>query len=291
MPVAEPLRRHIEVTQLTDTEVRKVMRDAAREADRIVRSLDGVSGPGARLRSAQISLAKVQVQAWAGVKDAVSVGIGDTFDSTAEYQALFDERLMKAAGIKPQYWNQSMLAQSRAGIDSFTARRENKYTLSERVYRNQTLAQGHVDRTINNGLLLGKSAAEIAADVKKYIDPATPGGASYAASRLARSEVQNAFHANSVKQFKESPWVESVMWNLSGSHPKPDLCNEYAEDVTFRGGKPGEYHPDDVPGKPHPQCLCYIEPVAMDLDKYAKNFKAGKYDSYIDKQMGCSRVA
>ena len=62
MADADHLRRLIRTTQLTDREVRKVMRDAAAEADRIVRSLEGVSGPGARLRSAQAALAKMQIE-------------------------------------------------------------------------------------------------------------------------------------------------------------------------------------------------------------------------------------
>lgn len=290
MADAEHLRRLVHTTQLTDREIRKVMRDAAAEADKIVRSLEGKTGTGARIRSAQISLAKMQVEAWAGVRDAVECGIGDSFDATAEMQALFDQRLMQAAGIRPAYWSQSMLATSRAGIDSFIARRENHYTLSERVYRSRALSQGTVAKTINNGLLLGKSAREIAKDVKRFIDPATPGGASYAAMRLGRTEIQNAFHFNSVKQYKESPWVERVLWTLSGSHPKPDECNEYADEVHFRGGKAGEWLPDDLPPKPHPQCLCYTDPVAMDIDEYAKRFHAGEFDKYIDEQMGCSRV-
>lgn len=290
MADADHLRRLVQTTQMTDREIRKVMRDAAAEAERIIRSLEGVTGPGAQLRSAQIALAKLQVETWAGVKDGVEFGIGESFDQTAEMQALFDERLIQAAGIRPSFWKQSMIAQSRAGIDSFIARRENKYTLSQRVYRNQALSRGYVEKAINNGLLLGKAPREIAKDVKKFIDPSTPGGASYAAMRLGRSEVQNAFHFNATKQYQESPWVDRVIWTLSGSHPEPDECNEYADSVHFTGGRAGEFRPDDLPAKPHPQCLCYTDPVAMDIDEYARRFRKGEFDSYIDKQMGCSRV-
>ena len=290
MADADHLRRLIKTTQLTDREIRKVMRDAAAEADKIIRSLEGVTGPGARVRSAQIALAKSQVEAWAGVKDAVTVGIGDSFDATAEMQALFDEKLMLAAGVRSSYWTQAMMAQARSGIDSFSARKENGYTLSQRVYRNRALSQGTIDKTINNGLLLGKTPREIAKDVKRFIDPATPGGASYAAMRLGRSEVQNAFHFNSAKQYKESPWVERVLWTLSGSHPRPDECNEYADSVHFTGGRAGEFRPDDLPAKPHPQCLCYTDPVAMDINAYARKFNNGDFDAYINNQMGCARA-
>lgn len=281
-------QRLIDVTILTDAEIRKVARDAAEEADRIIRSLGSDS-----IRSAQVALAKANVEMWAGVKDAVSVGIGDAVDSASEFQALFDERLFNSVNFSHSYWRQSMLAQAREGINSFISRKEGGFTLSERVYRNGAVAKGQIDRIVNNGLLLGKSAAEIARDVRGFIDPSTPGGSSYAAMRLGRTEVNNAFHQTSIRNYQDSPWVEKVLWNLSGSHPRPDLCNEYAESVhhSGKGWEAGEYKPGDVPDKPHPNCLCYIEPVAMSLDAFAKNFKAGKYDSHIYNKMGCSRVA
>lgn len=285
------LAAQIKVQTLTDIEVRKVMRDAAAEADRIVRSMDGKGGVGSKVRSSQIALNKVQVEAWGSVHSATKIGIGDGFDEVSKLQALADEKLFRAAGIDSYAWRQSMLATSREGIANFTSRKEFNYTLSKKVYRNQSLSQGYVERTINNGLLLGKSAREIASDVKKYIDPSTPGGASYAAQRLARTEVQTAMHTQSVKQYIDTPWINVVQWHLSGSHERPDECNQYAEDVTFRGGQAGQWRPDDVPAKPHPNCLCFTEGVADDLDKYAKDFKAGKYDSYIDNQMGCTRNA
>jgi hypothetical protein len=291
MATAEPLASLINTIQLTDVEIRHVSRNAAAEAERIVRSLEGSTGVGARVRSAQVSLAKLQVEYWGDVNDAVRVGIGDAFDASTEMQALFDRRLTTAAGISPQYWKQSMLAQSRAGIDAFIAREEFNYKLSDRVYRNRALSQGTVKRTIDNGLLLGKGPYEIAKDVKRFIDPATPGGASYAAMRLGRSEVNNAFHTNSVKGYQNTPWVARVKWNMSSSHGKADECNEYAEDLHWPTWGPGEYPPMDVPPKPHPNCLCYTTPVADDLETYVKNFHEGKYDDYINEQLGCSRVA
>ncbi len=291
MALDSPLEDIIRTVGLTDTEIRRMMRDAAAEADRVIRSYGDSLSDARRLRAAQLELAKQQALLWGGVADATKVGIGDAFDASALWQARWDVDLMRSVGLSGTHWHQSLLATARAGIDAFVARQENMMTLSQRVYRNQALSRGYVNRTINNGLLLGKSVTEIAADVKKYIDPRTPGGASYAAMRLARTEVVTAYHESSKKQFMQTPWVERVRWNLSGSHPRPDTCNEYAEDVQHRGWPAGVYRPGDVPDKPHPNCLCYITPEVMDLDQYAKNFKQGKYDKYIDEQMGCTRVA
>jgi hypothetical protein len=273
----------IETVQLTDYEVRTVMRNAAREADRVLKRL----GPTATVRRMQIELAKVNAEAWASVGSAVKVGIGDAFDATATWMARYDYDLMRSIGMSSSHWQQSMLATSRTGLESYLARKQNGITLSEQVWRSKAISGGMLDKTINNALILGKSQRELAKDVIGFLNPNVAGGASYAAMRLGRTEVANAYHASSIQRYKESPWVERAKWNLSGSHKKPDECNEYAETVQHRGWGQGEFLPSEVPGKPHPQCLCFVTPVAMDLDQYAKNFADGKYDDYINQQMGC----
>lgn len=283
----DPLWDQIRVAQLTDREIRKVTRDAAAEAARIMRTLEGNEKVGARIRSAQLALAKANAEMWGAIGDATKIGVGDAFDAAAEAQALWDDALFRKAGVSASYWRMSQLATARAGIDAYLARKENGITLSQRVWRNTALSRGYLDRAINNGLLLGKSAAEISKDVVGFINPNVAGGASYAAMRLARTEVNNAYHTQARNQFASTPWVERVKWNLSGSHPRPDQCNEYAEGGDYPGHA-GEWLPGNVPDKPHPNCLCYVTPVNMDLDSYVKNFQAGQYDNYIQEQIGCS---
>lgn len=277
----------IATTRLTDYELRRVLSDASKEADRIIRSHSDDLRRGSKLRSMQISLAQVNVDMWQGVLDGTKVGIGDAFDASSDWMARYDANLFRGIGASSTHWQQSMLATSRAGLDAYVARVENGHTLSDRVYRQRALSRGYVDRAINNALLLGKSPKELADDVRKFISPSAPGGASYAAMRLGRTEVVNAYHHSANKRYQETPWVERVLWVLSGSHPRPDECNEYADSVHFRGGQAGEFKPIDVPAKPHPNCLCYTTPVGMSLDKFANNFNAGKYDNYINEQMGC----
>ena len=283
-----PLFDQIRTTQLTDREIRKVTRDAANEADRIIRSLEGKTGTGARVKSAQVALAKTNAEMWGAVGDATKIGIGDAFDAAATRAALFDEDLFRAAGINASYWRMSQLATARNGIGAYIARAHNKMTLSERVYRNTALSRGYVERALNNGLLLGKSAKEIAKDVVGFINPDVAGGASYAAMRLARTEINNAYHNQSKEHYEKTPWVENVRWNLSGSHPVPDECDEYAEGVFIVGGEPGVFRTQDAPQKPHPNCLCFITPVTMSTDKFIEKFQAGEFDTWINEQMGCS---
>lgn len=278
MAAGNPLARQIEVVTYTDAEIRQILKSAADEAEAIVNRL----GPNS-LRATQVALANANLQAWGGVKSAVQTGIGDAVYSATEYQALFDEQLLAASGMGSSYWRASQLATAQQGVESMLARKQNGISLSDRVWRDSQRSKAALDTTINTGLALGKSPAEIAKSVKQYLQPNVPGGASYAAMRLGRTEVLNAYHTTAINNYMKTPWVNRVIWNLSGSHTRPDECNDYADQEFFA--------PNRVPDKPHPQCLCYITPEVMPLDKFKKNFDSGAYDKYISDGMGCSSVA
>jgi hypothetical protein len=285
----DPLKNIVSTVLITDAEVRKVTMDAAKEADRMIRSHGDRLGD--RVRTAQLQAAKINLQMWRDVDISTRSGIGNGFDAATGWQALFDEGMFSRAGMSVEGWRESMMATSREGIESYMSRKYEGRRLSERVYRNSVLSRGHIDRLINNGLLLGKSAAEIARDVRGFISPYTPGGAGYAAKRLARTEVVNAYHTTSIRHYQDTPWVDEARWNLSGSHPTSDVCNEYAEDSHTEGGEPGVFLASEVPGKPHPNCLCYVTPEDIGLDEFARRFKSGQFNAYIDGTVRQSRVA
>jgi hypothetical protein len=149
--------------------------------------------------------------------------------------------------------------------------------LSDRVYQSQQLVTGQVDDIINSALSRGASARDLATDVRRFIRPDVRGGVRYAALRLGRTELNNAFHAAQVDTAIKTPWTTSVRWNLSGSHPRPDQCNEYAENAGT-----GLWKPEEVPAKPHPNCLCYTTPETPSREEFVRQFTAGEYDSFVD---------
>ena len=107
-----------------------------------------------------------------------------------------------------------------------------------------------------------------------------PGGVSYAAMRLGRTELNNAFHAQSIFDSQETPWVEQMRWHLSKRHEHDpgDECETYAAQATFRK--------EDVPEKPHPNCRCFVTPELPDYDQFEQSLLAGHYDPYLDSVMG-----
>lgn len=287
--IAEELHRSLLALHFTDQEVHRIMLNASKEASRQMAILAERGTMSSSVRSAQLAMAKMNAEMWGHIGDATKVGIGDAVWNAAEAQALFDEGLFAKAGFTQTYWRASMTATAAQGVENLVSRKVNGKTLSQNIWRNQALSKGYLDRALNNGLLLGKTPAEIAKDVIGYVNPNVPGGASYAAKRLARTEVVNAYHTTRIRQYQATPWIETVKWNLSESHGRPDACNDYADSTHFPNGEMGEFLVMEAPGKPHPNCLCYLTPVPVGIDAFVKNFQSGKYDNYIQEQMGCFR--
>lgn len=144
------------------------------------------------------------------------------------------------------------------------------HRLSDRIWNTGVEVRARVDRLMEYHIAQGTSAVDIA----KLLDPfMTPGGriaktktpygseGSYAARRLARTEVTAASGRAVMAASAANPFVGGVQWRLSGSHREPDQC-----DVNAHGGPNGDgiYAPENVPRYPnHPHELCSLLPVPV----------------------------
>ena len=272
----DPLVRYLRAQQYSDAEVKKLLRSAARaSADIMSKSKGSTAG----VRAAQLEIARVQQDLWRDLGGTIEDGVrraGDAASDSVRYLIEVHERSAGVTLLSDSALRDSLLQQGRQGIEAVLARGANGVPLSQSVYRNQALTQGWVDSRINGMLASGSSARELASFVKGFIDPSTPGGTSYAAMRLGRTELNNAFHTISRDHWDATPFVDKMKWHLSRSHPKTDKCDEY-------NGK--TFPTNDVPDKPHPQCFCYITPEVEDDDAFVRNYHAGKYDRWIDRQL------
>lgn len=275
---------HLKDMRAYDRELADILKDAAGEVDRILRGgLPSDAGVGAVAERAQLKQVAYALRVnQADLFDEVSRTLKQAIlrtqviagEGTMEIDAILGKKL-KDAGLR-----ESFLASSRHSIENVRSRLANDIKLSRQVYRTQKLSQGWVDRVINRGLAGNRSAAQIARDVATMINPNTPGGVSYAARRLARTEINNAFHTTSIRTAAAQPWVEGMKWQLSGSHPRPDPCDDFAHNDPDDLGE-GVYKPTNVPGKPHPQCLCYVSTVVVDEDLFVDRLVAGRYDRFL----------
>lgn len=172
-----------------------------------------------------------------------------------------------------------MLEMAEAAAQNVVSRYMAEVPLSPRVWDNKALSRRMIDREIHQAISRGESAKQLAARVRHLINPRTPGGISYAAMRLARTEINNAFHVTTIRSTARFPWVDGYEWNLSGSHPRHDVCDELAEKDHSGLGK-GVFAKENVPFKPHPQCLCYLTVQQWDEDEFLDKLTSGELDEW-----------
>ncbi|UJQ86340.1 MuF-like minor capsid protein [Gordonia phage Wojtek] len=260
------------------------MVEAAEDVEREVNELFARAGVGATVRRAQLTGASgiiTKVLHALFLTTGTLIGEHRTKAATESVKAanIWDEEILKAIipdAAKRRVFKTSLEATASRNVDATIKRvTGDQVTLSRRVYRSEALARGQIDRVINSSLAKGDSAAELARKARAFIHPSTPGGASYAAKRLGRTEINNAFHAQAIATNQSRPWVSQVRWHLSGSHtPRPgDLCERYHRQGTFPVGS--------TPKKPHPQCLCYITPVVPPIDFILQQYESGMYDQWL----------
>lgn len=279
----------LKTVRLTDRELAAILRDGAREAEQVVERTLAKPGVGAELRRQQYTTAaevlrRQQAELWGQISNSTLAGIDRASQDAARAHARHTEFLARAAVAEglPDIPDlaPTMRTAAESAAENIRSRYKNAIDLSPRVYRNADLAAGRIDRVVNRGIATSKSAREIAADVRGFIRPDTRGGVSYAAMRLGRTELNNAFHATTVRATSEAPFIEGMKWTLSGSHPRPDECDSLAEDDSYGLGA-GVYAPTDTPMKPHPQCLCFVVSVSKSTNRFSSELLEGRYDSWL----------
>lgn len=146
----------------------------------------------------------------------------------------------------------------------------NGYRLSDRVWNTADNTRRQLDAFLSDSIAKGRSALGMAGDLEAFLQPgrqlltSRPYGvdASYDAMRLARTEIARAHAQATEMSAAMNPFVQGLKWNLSGSHPKPDICDDNAV-----GGPNGDgtYEIGSVPTCPaHPHCLCYLTQVMVE---------------------------
>lgn len=153
----------------------------------------------------------------------------------------------------------------------------NGYRLSDRIWRTSIEVRSRIDLLLEYHIGRGTSAVRIAELLEDFL---TPGAAlmrtmkpypppygtegSYAARRLARTEITAAAGRATINASQLNPFVSKVRWRLSASHrsSESDECDQNAT-----GGPNGDgiYSPESVPTYPnHAQCKCSLLPVVIE---------------------------
>ncbi|ARW57098.1 MuF-like minor capsid protein [Mycobacterium phage Candle] len=279
------LGRYLAVEKGADKRLFAALVEATKDIDSTLASLKDVKSKTAATRRLQLALAHKEIRKrmnslYGDVSDIIKTSQSSAAKAAVDAALKDEERLLSKILPNPvdrAQYAASLRATAERNIEATMTRvLETNRPLSKKVWKTRALSQGMVDRAINNALARGDSFEKLARDVRHLIDPNTPGGVTYAAKRLARTEINNAFHAQSIRDAQEKPWVTSMRWNLSKVHmddPK-DPCEHYA--------KQGLFPIDKVPDKPHPHCRCFVTPEEADDEMLEHMFNSGQLDDYLD---------
>lgn len=281
----EWLKPLVDQLVIYDRDIAVILSKAADDIDDDISALIAKSGPGARMRESQLREIRSMVS------KRLNEIYASNFDLIKHHQAIVaeivtaigakrDHKIYKQLGLSKKDEDElvtAMVAGASRNIQAVVARHTRTKKLIKTIDKSKLFAKAMVDRRIDSGLVKGDGADQIAKDIRGLLDPATPGGVSYAAKRIGRTEIGNAFHAQAQEDSINKPWIESVSWNLSRSHPVGSgcLCEKYA--------LKGKYDPEKVPDKPHPQCLCYITPNVKPWEVVLAEVEDSRYDSWLEE--------
>ena len=173
-------------------------------------------------------------------------------------------------------------------LNTFLSRRKDGLNLSDRVWKNTQRFRNELEAGLGVGISRGQSAAEMARDVKSYLNEPDklfrrirdekgnlklskaareyhPGQGVYRSShkntmRLTRTENNLAYRQSDQLRWQAMPFVVGYQIRLSNNHKVYDICDLCA----------GNYPKAFVWNGWHPQCLCYKVPIMMTDEEYEK---------------------
>lgn len=151
----------------------------------------------------------------------------------------------------------------------------NGYRLSDRVWNARQDVRRRIDQELRLGIVRGTSPVNVASRLERFLTPEgararsrvalkpgdEPGNGSYAARRLARTELTRARAQATVEAASRIPTTRGMRYHLSNRHPKSDGCDAYATEDRYGLGAGG--HPlTALPAIPqHPHCGCYFTSI------------------------------
>lgn len=137
--------------------------------------------------------------------------------------------------------------------------------ISDRIWKAAETWRNSSTRLVEDAIARGLDSRKLARELYRYLKPdvwtahkmetrkrlGVPKNVSYEAMRLARTEINNAFHEGMIAANHGVPGYIGISWLLSDSHPATDVCDDMASNMFH--GEPGFYPRGEEPTRPHPQ--------------------------------------
>lgn len=206
------------------------------------------------------------------VQGRINAGMALMYDISPK----FAEQIPKIFATVPRLALQAVL----------TRRYSDGLLFSDRLWNLSNFGSTRILDTVAEGVLKGWSARDLSSALEKFLLGAIPdveyeqitaltpaykyatrikGDIRYNAMRLARTELAHAYSEASIQSAKVAPWVRGLKWNLSASHPRPDICDYWATADPDGLGR-GVYLPDNTPVD-HPNGLCFLTDALVSRDQ------------------------
>jgi hypothetical protein len=273
----EPLTDYLAVEGGRLRSIDQILARSSADLGRQIRALKVVDEETAMTRiqlKAQQSAIKAHLdQDWKDIAKATDAGQRDAVEAASRTISKYENEMWSMAGVPQADLKDMADMEAKRAARSVRTMMDREQTshrpLAGSVYRSKAVASGMVDNAVNSALARGLSVDQFASEIERLVNPLQPGGVSYVARRLARTEINNAYHAGSLRRYDESGMVDAVEWHKSKSHPEGDECDD------LEANSP--YDADKVPDKPHPQCLCFITPALPSQEDFIKNVLSDKY--------------
>lgn len=185
----------------------------------------------------------------------------------------------------------------RATLAMLARTRRDGLKISDRVWRTTEIARNSIQRILEDAVARGQDARRTAREIQQYLQPGIwkahkletrkrlgiGTDVSYQAMRLARTEMNNAFHEGMITANQHNPGYRGIYWRLSTQHVVPDICTNMAADVSY--GEPGFYPKGKEPVRPHPQCLCVAVGSYEDPGQFAQRLNEWSQNPHLHPEL------
>lgn len=155
---------------------------------------------------------------------------------------------------------------------------EDGLKLSDRIWILDKRTKREIERIVLEEIASGRPASDrvLEARLNKLLNPSRRAirtslhgrNVSFDAARLLRTERTIVFREADRMASLKNPGLTGIAWNTSG-----DACS-ICEDLASHdeGLGIGVYKPENLPGNPHPQCMCYTTDVAISSKQFTDNW-------------------
>lgn len=204
----------------------------------------------------------------AGIAQATGISVGASFHRVSREAVEFLQNLVHADGLQlsDRLWRidrgakQDVAAILEDAIVQGTSARDTARAILRRG--DPLTDELKAKMGLNTSAKIGNRIEELLTPVKGMGNPV------YRARLVAQTEINRAHRTAYRMQGQEFDFVHGMKWNLSKSHPRPDICDTLAEQ-NLHGLGPGGYPVNEFPEVPaHPGCICYdtfiLDEAALD---------------------------